>query len=242
MKRLAFLPIFLAPITLYSGAKGLQDSSGSGEKICITTEFNVEIEYPNFVISVLAHLTGAHFERLTLEERDSAGFPTGSFLYHLSEGDNRWLELSSDSAYPSFVTLPREDRAVISPGALRFVEEAISLFQAPRRDTVRGVFEYAGDTLAGRAFQKFSSTDSGFRVTTFSRVETWNWDTGEEYISGDVQALTQGGITRYQEIRISLKNKNVKLRFTPLHIDVARSGKQAMPGEASVQNTLRRPD
>jgi hypothetical protein len=173
---------------------------------------------------------------------DSAALPAGSFLYHLSEGDNRWLELSSDPACLSFVTLPREDRTVISPGALRFVTQLISLFQAPRRDTVRGMFEYAGDTLGGRAFQRFSSTDSGSGVMTFSRVETWNWDTGEEYISGDVQALTQGGITRYQEIRISLKNKNVKMRFTPLHIDVARSGKHAMPGEASVQNTLRRPD
>jgi len=242
MKRLSFLPLLLVSITQYSGANGTLDSAGSGEKVCITSEFAVEIEYPNFVVSILAHLTGAHFERLTLEERDSAALPAGSFMYTLREGDNRWLELSSDSAYPSFVTLPREDRTAIGPGALRFVKELILLFQSPRRDTVRGVFEYAGDTLGARAFQRYSSADSGSGVTTFSRVETWNRDSGEEYISGEVQAFTEGGITRYQEIRISLKHKDVNMRFTPLHIDVARSGRPVTPGDASVQNALRRPD
>ena len=183
MNRLAFLPLLLATITLHSGAKGLQDSSGSGEKVCIRSEFSVEIEYPNFVISILAHLTGAHFERLTLEERDSAAFPSGSFMYHLSEGDNRWLELSSDSTYPSFVTPAAHGRTVISPGALKFVKELVVLFQSPRRDTVRGMFEYAGDTLGGRAFQKFSSIDSGSRVMTYSRVETWNWERGRSILA-----------------------------------------------------------
>ena len=242
MNRIAFLPLLFASIPLYSAPQGMLDSAGSGAEVSIKSEFAVEIEYPNFVISVLAHLTGAHFERLTLEERDSAAFPFGSFLYHLNEGDNRWLELSSDSAFPSFVTLPRTDRTVIRPGALSFVKELLLLFQSPRRDTVRGEFEYAGDTLGARGFQKYSSIDSGSRVTTYSRVETWNRDTGEEYINGDVQAVTQEGITTYQDIRISLKNKNVNMHFTPIHIDVARSGGRGIPGEASVQNTFRRPD
>jgi hypothetical protein len=234
--------VLLASHTSHPQERGLWDTTSVASTVCITSEFAVEIDYPNFVISILAHLTGAHIERLKLEEWDQKTPALNSFLYHLSEGEDRWLELASDSAFPSFVTLPREDRTVISPGALNFVKGLVQLFQSPRTDTLRGVFEYAGDTLGGRAFQQHPAIDSGSRVTTFSRVETWNRNTGEEYISGDVQAVTHDGYMTYQEIRISLKHKNVKMRFTPLSVGIARSGHRQMPAGESVQVLYPRPD
>jgi hypothetical protein len=238
-----FIALFLAATQISPSAeKKPGDTAAAADNLFIASEFAVEIEYPNFVISFLAHITGAHIERLKLEEWDSNSPAPESFLYHLSEGDSRWLELSSDTAFKSFVTLPRSDRALVSPGAHKFVRQLVKLFKSPSPDTLRGVFEYAGDTLNARAFQQSASLDSGLQVTTVSRVETWNRDTGEEYINGDVRAVTRDGITTYQDIKISLKHKNVKMHFTPLHIGIARGVEQTHPAGASAQNTLRRPD
>lgn len=239
----SFLALSLAAIQVVPGAeKKPGDSAASGEILFIASEFAVEIDYPNFVISFLAHITGAHIERLKLEEWDSNSPEPESFLFHLSEGESRWLELSSDTAFKSYVTLPRSDRAVVSPGAHKFVRQLVKLFRSPSPDTLHGVFEYAGDTLSARAFQQSALVDSGLQVTTVSRVETWNRDTGEEYINGDVRAVTRDGVTTYQDIKISLKHKNVRMHFTPLHIGIARGMEQSHPAGASAQNTLRRPD
>lgn len=244
MKILAILPAFLlfASPMLHAEGRGLRDTSGTAETVFIASEFSVEIEYPNFVISVLAHLTGAHFERLLLEEWDFKTPASGPFLFHLSKGDDRWLEIASDPTFPSYVTLPREDRTEIRPGALIFVKSLVAFFQTPRVDTLHAVFEYAGDTLCARAFQKASSGDAASRVTTLSRIETWNRSTGEAYINGDVQAVTADGCTTYQDIRIALMNKDVRMHFTPLHIGIARSGLANTHAGESAQNTLVRPD
>jgi hypothetical protein len=195
----------------------------TAETICITTEFAVEIDYPNFVVSILAHLTGAHIERLTLVEWDIKTPVLSSFLLNLTEGETHWLEIASDSGYPSFVKLPREDRTDIKPGALNFIKSLIQFFHAPRTDTLHAVFEYAGDTLGARAFQIGASTDSGSHGTTVSLVETWSKSNGEDYINGEVKAVTQDGYTSYPDIKISLKHKNISMRFTPLRIGVARN-------------------
>jgi hypothetical protein len=231
--------LFVASPRVHADERGLRDTSGASEVIYIASEYSVEIEYPNFVISVLAHLTGAHFERLKLEEWD---FKTPSFFpffFRLTEGDDRWLELASDSTYPSFVLLPRSDRVVISPGALAFAKALVQLFKVTGTDTLHAVFEYGGDTLGARAFRPYSKADFGSRVTTFARIETWNRETREEYINGDVQAVTEGGITKYQDIKISLKNKNINMHFTPVHIGVTGSGQQYKGAGDSTLNTLR---
>ena len=203
--------------------RGASDTSGAAETICITSNFSVEIDYPNFVISILAHLTGAHIESLTLVEWDIRTPVLSSFLLHLTEGQDQWLDIASDTAYPSFVKLPRSDRTVITPRALTFIKGLLGFFHAPRTDTLQGEFEYAGDTLGARAFQQFASVEPGFQTTTVSRVETWNERTGEDYISGEVRAVTQEGYTYYPDVRISLKNKNIKMRFTPVDVNVAKT-------------------
>ncbi len=244
MKLPAILPalvLFASPM-LHADGRGLRDTSGTAETVFIASEFSVEIEYPNFVISVLAHLTGAHFERLLLEEWDFKTPAAGPFLFHLSEGEDRWLEIASDPTFPSYVTLPREDRTEIRPGALNFVKSLVAFFQSPRADTLHAVFEYAGDTLCARAFQRACSTDPGSGVTTLSRVETWNRSTGEAYINGDVQAVTAEGYTTYKDIRIALMNKDVRMHFTPQHIGIARNGQGKFHAGESAQNTLLRPD
>ena len=234
------LALFLVtPHGAHADERGLRDTSGASETICIAAEYSVEIDYPNFVISVLAHLTGAHFERLKLVEWDFATPSLSPFFFRLTQEDDRWLELASDSTYPSFLMLPRSDRVVISPEALNFAKALVRFFKIPGADTLHAVFEYGGDTLGARAFRSYAKADFGSRVTTFARIETWNRDTREEYINGDVQAVTEGGITKYQDIRISLKNKNINMHFTPLHIDVARSPERKNAGEGSTLNTVR---
>jgi hypothetical protein len=225
MKRLVWLCalVLLASGSSHPGERSACDTTGTAETICITSEFAVEIEYPNFVVSILAHLTGAHIERLTLVEWDIRTPVLSSFLLQLTEGESRWLEIASDSAYPSFVKLPREDRTLITAGALNFIKDLIRFFQGPRADTLHAVFEYSRATLRARAFQQFASIDSGSHVTTVSRVETWNALTGEDYINGEVTAVTQEGYTAYPDIRISLKHKDITMRFNPLHVGVVRS-------------------
>jgi hypothetical protein len=200
-----------------------RDSSGAAETICITSNFSVEIDYPNFVVSILAHLTGAHISSLTLVEWDIRTPVLNSFLLHLTEGTDQWVDIASDTAYPSFVKLPREDRTVITPRALKFIKSLLRFFRAQRADTIHGEFEYGPDTLGARAFQQYASVEPGFLTTTVSRVETWNESTGEDYISGEVRAVTQAGSTYYPDIRIVLKNKNIKMHFTPVDVNVART-------------------
>jgi hypothetical protein len=225
MKRLVCLILFslIASHHSHPEARGVRDSAGSAETICITSNFSVEIDYPNFVVSILAHLTGAHIESLTLVEWDIKTPELNSFLLHLTEGTDQWVDIASDSAYPSFVKLPREDRTVITPRALKFIKGLLRFFRSPRADTLHGEFEYAQDTLGARAFQQYSSVEPGFLTTTVSRVETWNESTGEDYISGEVRAVTTEGYTYYPDIIISLNNKNIKMRFTPVDVNVAKT-------------------
>jgi hypothetical protein len=200
------------------------DREGGDETVCITTDFSVEIDYPNFFVSVFAHITGAHFSRLTLQEWDVRGDSSFSFLFHLNEGRDRWLDLSSDTLYPSYLKLPLSDRVMISRGALDFARILLQFMQVSRKDTVHSVFEYAGDTLGARAYQ-LGAADSGSGVTTTCRVETWNRDTGEHYIDGEVTAVTQGGYTSFPDVRVSLINKDIKMHFTPVHVGVSRTRK-----------------
>ncbi len=232
--------LLVASHSLYADEGGLRDTSGTTETISIASEYSVEIEYPNFVISILAHLTGVHFERLKLEEWDFVTPSHSPFFFRLTREDDRWLELASDSTYPSFLMLPRSDRVVISPEALDFGKSLVRFFKATGADTLHAVFEYGGDTLGARAFRTYSRADFGTRVTTFARIETWNRDTREEYINGDIQTVTEEGITKYQDIRVSLKNKNINMHFTPLHIDVAKSGELTNRPGGSTLKTQRR--
>ena len=225
MKRLIcliVLVLFASPRS-HPGERNARDTTGAAETICITSNFSVEIDYPNFVISILAHLTGAHIESLTLVEWDIRTPVLSSFLLHLTEGQDQWVDIASDTAYPSFVKLPREDRTTISPRALKFIKGLMRFFRTPRADTLHGEFEYGPDTLGARAYQQYWSVEPGFQTTTVSRVETWNESTGEDYISGEVRAATQAGYTYYTDIRISLKNKNINMRFTPVDVTVART-------------------
>jgi len=234
----ATVPQFL----IASGKRPPDTTAAASENIYITTEYSVEIDYPNFVISILAHLTGAHFSRLTLDEWDSNAPVPGAFLYHLTEGDDRWLELSSDSTHPSFVKLPRSDRVTVSPGALLFAKALIQFFRVPRTDTVHALFEYGGDTLGARAFQEQSLVDSGLQVTTISRVETWNRDNGKGYIHGEVRAVTRAGYTTYYDIRVNLIDRDIKIHFTPIRTVVLRGVGVGETMETSAQNSLHRPD
>jgi len=227
---------------LFAAGKRRADSTATPDDLYISTEFSVEIDYPNFVISILAHLTGAHFSRLTLDEWHNTSVVPEKFLYHLTEGDDRWLELSSDTAFSSFLELPRSSRVTVSPGALRFAEALVRFFRVPRRDTVRAVFEYGGDTLGAHAFQWLSRIDSGSQVTTISRVETWNRDSGEGYITGEVRAVTRAGYTTYDDILIDLIDKNIKMHFTPIHTAIARGVESGVTTIDSAQNSVHRPD
>ena len=242
-----FAPVLLmlilaAPRLIPAAGRPAPDTASSPENLYIATEYSVEIDYPNFVISILAHLTGVHFSRLTLDEWHNTSAVPEKFLYHLTEGEDRWLELSSDSTFASFLKLPRSDRVSVSPGALRFAKALVRFFRAPSSDTVRAVFEYGGDTLGARAFQLVSRVDSGSKVTTVTRVETWNRDSGEGYIHGIVRAVTRGGYTIYDDILVDLIDKNIKMHFTPTHSAIARGVALGETNGASAQNALHRPD
>jgi len=244
MRFASTVPVLLLIVSqhLLSAGKPPADSVAASENLYISTEYSVEIDYPNFVISILAHITGAHFSRLTLDEWHNTSIVPEAFLYHLNEGDDRWLELSSDSAIASFLNLPRSDRVHVSPAALNFAKVLVQFFRTPRPDTVHAVFEYGGDTLGARAFQLCSSSDSGSQLTTLSRVETWNRDNGQGYIDGEVHALTRSGYTTYDDIRISLIDKNIKMHFTPIHTAIARGVNMGVPAGTTAQNSMRRPD
>lgn len=72
MKRVVRLiaPLLVASHCSYAHERDARDTAGVTEIICITTDFAVDVEYPNFWVTVLAHLGGAHTDSLKFVEWD----------------------------------------------------------------------------------------------------------------------------------------------------------------------------
>jgi hypothetical protein len=203
---------------------GGRDTTGSAETICIISDFAVDIEYPNFLVSILAHLSGVHTDSLKFVEWDIRTPSSSSFLLQLTDKDeHRWFEIASDSMFPSFVKLPLEDRTLLGPGALRFFSNALQFFRDTMTDTLRTTFEYGNDTLGANVFRLSGSKDTNSLVTTHAYLETWNKRTGEEYNTAEVTAETRDGYTAFRNIDIFLKKKKVTMRLTSACIRVMKS-------------------
>jgi hypothetical protein len=212
------------PCYSFPQASGPRDTAEPAGTICITNEFAVDIDYPNFFVSILAHLAGVHTDRLKFVEWDIRTPSLSSFLLHSSDADkHRWFEIASDSSFSSFIKLPLEDRVVLAPSALDFFMKALEFFRNTGTDTLRATFEYGKDTLGAIVFHCSRSTDASSLVTTLSHLETWNKRTGEEYNSAEVTAVTQGGYTAFRTIKILLKKKEITLRLTSVRISVMRA-------------------
>ncbi len=208
----------------YSNDYGIHDTTGIAETICITSVFAVDIEYPNFFVSILARVAGVHTDSLKFVEWDIRTPFLCSFLLHLTDdGENRWFEIASDSAFPSFVKLPLEDRSELAPSALNFFMNALQFFRKTGTDTLYATFEYGQDTLCASVFRLSGSTETGSIVTTFSHIETWNKRTGEEYNSAEVAAETQNGYTTFRNIKVFLKKKEITIRLTSSRVTVVRT-------------------
>jgi hypothetical protein len=220
-----FAFFFLFPLCSYSHECGVRDTAAAAaETTCITNDFAVEIEYPNFFVSILARLAGVHTDRLKFVEWDVRTPSLSSFLLHLSDDDkHRWFEIASDSSLHSFIKLPLEDRVALAPTALSFFTKALEFFRTAGTDTLRATFEYGRDTLGALVVHSSQSTDNRSCVTTLSHLETWNKRTGEEYNSAEVTAVTQEGYTAFRAIKIFLKKKEITLRLTSVSVKVERS-------------------
>jgi hypothetical protein len=218
----AFLLLFSH--RLYSNDRGVRDTAGIAKTNCITSIFAVDIEYPNFFVSVLAHLAGVHTDSLKFVQWDIRTPVLSSFLLHLTDdGENRWFEIASDSMLPSYVKLPLEDRTVLAPSAIIFFNKALQFFRNTGTDTLYATFEYGQDTLCASVFRLSGSTDTCSVVTTFSHIETWNKKTGEEYNTAEVTAVTQDGYTAFSSIKVFLKKKRITYRLTSALVTVVRT-------------------
>jgi hypothetical protein len=208
----------------HSDERGARDTTGVAETICITSDFAVDIEYPNFLVSLLAHLAGAHTDSLKFVEWDIRTPFLCSFLLHLTDdNEHRWFEIASDTAFPSFVTLPLEDRTVLAPSAINFFRNALQFFRNTGTDTLHATFEYGHDTLGASVFHLSASTDTNSLVTTLSHIETWNERTGEAYNSAEVTAATQEAYTAFRNVKVLLKKKGIIFRLTSVRVTVVRS-------------------
>lgn len=219
-----FALLLFVSLRSYPYEQGPRDTTGVAETICITTQFAVDIEYPNFLVSVLAHLAGAHVDSLKFVEWEIRTPFLSSFLLHLTDADEqRWFEIASDSAFPSFIKLPLEDRTALAPSALNFFRNALQFIQSTGTDTLHATFEYGQDTLGASVFHMPGSTDTGSVVSTVSHIETWNERTGEAYNSAEVAAVTQEGYTAFRTIKIFLKKKEIVFQLTSVRVTVVRS-------------------
>ncbi len=143
---------------------------------------------------------------------------------HLTDDDeHRWFEIVSDSAFPSFVKLPLEDRSELAPSALNFFMNALQFFRNIGTDTLYATFEYGEDTLGASVSHLCGSQNNNSVVTTLSHIETWNKRTGEEYYSSDVTAETQDGYTAFRNIKVFLKKKEITFRLTSARVAVVRT-------------------
>jgi hypothetical protein len=214
----------ITPVCSFPQASGPRDTREPEGTICITSDFAVDIEYPNFLVSVLAHLAGVHTDRLKFVEWVIESTPCYSFLLQLTDDDEqRWFEIASDSSFPSFVKLPLEDRTPLAPSALSFFGNALQFFRNPGSDTLHATFEYGRDTLGASVFLLSRCTDTDSLVTTLSHLETWNKSSGEAYNSAEVMSVTQDGCTAFRSIKIFLKKKRITMRLTSVRTSVVRS-------------------
>jgi hypothetical protein len=216
--------LLFTPFSSLPQASGPRDTPEPGETICITNEFAVDIEYPNFIVSILAHLAGVNTDRLKYVEWNSRTSSPFSFLLQLTDDDeHRWFEIASDTTFPSFVKLPLENRTALAPSALSFFSKALQFFGRTETDTLRATFEYGKDTLGASVFHCSRSADTTSLVTTHSHLETWNKRTGEAYNSAEIVSVTQEGYTTFRSINIFLKKKGILLRLTSVRSSVVRT-------------------
>jgi hypothetical protein len=226
MKRLVCLLAILLYdyVPSYPQANAASDTTGAVETMCITSDFAVDFEYPNFLVSIFARLAGVHTDRLTFVEWDMRTPAVRSFLLHLTDdAEHRWFEIASDSIFPSFVKLPLEDRSDLAPSALNFFTKALLFFRTTGTDTLQATFEYGKDTLGAMVFHLPMSPVTSSIVTSLSHLETWNRRTGEAYNSAEVTAVTQEGYTAFRNIKIFLKKKAITLRLTAVRISAVRT-------------------
>jgi hypothetical protein len=133
MKRLVcFIALLLLAFhSSYSNNIEVRDTTGITGTICITNEFKVNIEYPNFFVSILAHIAGINTDSLKFVEWDIRAPSLHSFLIHLTDdNERRWLEIASDSSFPSFVKLPLEKRTVLAPNTIDFFGKAMQFLRS----------------------------------------------------------------------------------------------------------------
>jgi hypothetical protein len=214
------LLLFASPCA-FPQATGPREMTDGVGTIRITSDFAVDIEYPNFIVSVLAHLAGVHTDRLRFVEWDTRSTSPTSILLHLTDDDeHRWFEIASDSVHPSYVKLPLEDRTALAPSALSFFMNALQFFGSTETDTIRATFEYGRDTLGAIVFHCSRTTDTSSLVTTLSHLETWNKRTGEAYNTAEVTSVTQEGYTAFRSIKIFLKKKRITMRLTSVRTSV----------------------
>jgi hypothetical protein len=184
----------------------------------------VDIEYPNFLVSAIAHLAGVHTDSLKFVEWDIKTPIANSFLLQLTDDrKHQWFEIASDSPMPSFVKLPLEKRIVLAPCALSFIMRTLLFFRNAGMDSLHGTFTYGEDTLGAIVFRVPGSQNAGSPAVTISRLETWNKCTGEEYNSAEVTAVTQNGYTTFRDIKVYLKRKNITIRLTSVRVTVSKS-------------------
>ena len=201
-----------------------RDTNGVSETICIRNDFVVNIEYPNFLVSIIAHIAGINTDSLKFVEWDIRTPSLHSFLIHLTDdNERRWLEIASDSSFPSFVKLPLEKRTELTPGTINFFGNALEFLRNTGVDTLYGTFAYGKDTLGASMVHLNSDTNNGSVATTLSRIRMWNEKTGKDYYSADVTAATQEGYTTFRNITIFLKKKGIILRLTSARVTVVRS-------------------
>ncbi|MGD0590643.1 MAG: hypothetical protein ABSA44_07595 [Bacteroidota bacterium] len=226
MKRLVcFIALLLLAFhSSYSNDIEVRDTTGIAETICITNEFAVDIEYPNFLVSILAHIAGINTDSLKFVEWDIRAPSLHSFLIHLTDdNERRWLEIASDSSYPSFVKLPLEKRTVLVPNTINFFGKALQFLRNMGADTLYATFAYGQDTLGASMVHLSRCTDTVSVITTISHIQMWNKKTGKVYYSAEVTAVTHEGYTTFRNIKIYLKKKGIILRLTSVHITVKSS-------------------
>jgi hypothetical protein len=226
LKRLVCLIAFLLLFSnhFYPNDPKTRETKRVAETICVTNVFAVDIEYPNFFVSILAHLAGVNTDSLKFIEWDIRTPFLSSFLLHLTDADEqRWFEIASDSAFPSFVKLPLEDRTALTPSALNFFINALQFLRNKQTDTLYATFEYGHDTLGASVFHLPACTDTRSPETIISHIETWNKRTGEEYNSADVTAITQEGYTTFSNIKVFLKKKEITLQLTSARVTMVRT-------------------
>ncbi len=214
-----FVKLVLLSLTWWAPADPLPNA-GEDSLVAITSEYRVEVDYPNFVVALLATLGKIigkveEPERIFLEERpcDPSSPAAGYTLTLRTDEASTWLKLWSDTAHRgSSTSLPLEPRYPLFADATSFIVQLREFLADSNSTRMTGTFFYGDRYLVANAYRHKNLDHDG---VWYFAVRTADRDNPEHrYLDAEVGVACLEERIVYPSVTAHLHTSDVTIRLS----------------------------